>query len=436
MASLILGIAHGEVNESRQVPFLSFPLECGDIDCDFRYTQGAHTPSSITSVLDHQMDSIYEPPDGVVVAFNGETGVGSAKSGGCYPKDDGSSFNVLGLYLGTNDGCLADQGMNYDNHPGYDYRAKIGTPVKAAASGVVVNILNISTGKYGRCVPRGIANTGGCDAWGYVGIDHGNGYITQYGHLKDIIVKTGESIVEGQQIGLSGDTSPPEYKVGPHLHFEVLKKHEGKPYGYAFVDPYGWEGKLDEDYLAKVNEIENTPLWKFDPRKIDCLLNWAEGSYSQFFSPQGTTTDIYHPFSYRHYQNTNFYLGVSSIDNFVYYVGSDKVLQNAGDSSQWLSKAGCNNTISPLYILDGQWFSTRFQYGFEIKDGIGIATLSNSPKFATGDVVFRLEGLSKSEFQGEQVFTDGEWYKISGAFLDENTLEMTGGGYIWIMSRQ
>ena len=250
-----------------------------------------------------------------------------------------------------------------------------------------------------------------------------------------LTVESGDWVVENQTIGLSGNKAPEGINLGAHLHFEVMKKNDGKQYGYAFVDPYGWEGKED-DYLAKINGIENVRLWKFYPKEIECLLNWAELSYGHLFSPGGTSTEILHPFSYRYYRITNSYLGVSSIDNFVYYVGSDKVLQNAGDSSQWLSKAGCNNTISPLYILDGQWFSTRFQYGFEIKDGIGIATLSNSPKFATGDVVFRLEGLSKSEFQGEQVFTDGEWYKISGAFLDENTLEMTGGGYIWIMSRQ
>ena len=91
------------------------------------------------------MDSIYTNPDGVVTAFTGETGIGAAVNQGCYPKRDGGSFSVMGLYIGTNDGCLPHQGLNYDNHPAYDYYAEYGTPVKAAAGGKVVNILNTST---------------------------------------------------------------------------------------------------------------------------------------------------------------------------------------------------------------------------------------------------------------------------------------------------
>lgn len=177
---------------------------------------------------------------------------------------------MKGLYKGTQDGCLPNQGLNYDNHPGYDYYAEMDTPVKAAAGGKVVNILNESTVKFGLCVPKGI-DTKGCEAWGYVGIDHENGYVTQYGHLSDIKVQAGETVVKGQLIGLSGQTSPPytdkdsnyhQFSVGPHLHFEVLKVKEDAPYGYTFVDPYGWEGSPKEDYLEiKVSKIQNIRLW-------------------------------------------------------------------------------------------------------------------------------------------------------------------------------
>ena len=143
-------------------------------------------------------------------------------------------------------------------------------------------------------------------------------------------------------IGSSGNKAPEGINLGAHLHFEVLKKHEGKQYGHAFVDPYGWEGKPEEDHLAQINGIENVRLWKFDPREIECLLNWAELSYGHLFSPGGTSTKILHPFSYRHYQITNSYLGVSSIDSLVYYVGPDKALQPAGDLSHWLSESDCH----------------------------------------------------------------------------------------------
>ncbi len=241
--------------------FLSFPLECGDKDCSVRYTQGAYTPNTVTSVLDHHLDTPYGY-DGIVTAFTTERGVGEAKRAGCYPKDNGDVFSVNGLYKGTTDGnCLPHQGLNYDGHPGYDYTAKF-VPVKAATFGTVVNIQNTATGRYGMCVPRGIDKSGGCAAWGFVGIDHGDGYIVQYGHLSEIYVKAGQWVYEGQIIGISGDTAPAPYELGPHLHFEVLKASPSAPYGYTFVDPYGWEGLPTDDYLANITGIPNIRLWK------------------------------------------------------------------------------------------------------------------------------------------------------------------------------
>jgi len=245
-------------------PFLSFPLDCGDVNCTFKYSQRAYTPSSMFSVLDHQMSTVYGT-DGTVTAYTGESGVGTPKALGCYPKVGGGSFSVNGLYRGTNDGCLPAQGLNYDGHPGYDYVAVIGTPVKAAASGTVVNIMNKQTGNYGICVPKGIdLSRNGvkheCSDWGFVGIDHGNGYVIQYGHLSRIDVHAGDTVQEGQQIGLSGQTSPPP-SVGPHLHFEVLKAKQSAPYGYTVVDPYGWEG-TGIDTLEQITGIKNVRLWK------------------------------------------------------------------------------------------------------------------------------------------------------------------------------
>ncbi len=255
--------------------FLSFPLA---------YSKGAYTQKMITSVLDHYMDSPYGT-DGVVLSFTGEEGKGMPKRQGCYQKTDGGTFSVLGLYKGTNDGCLSHQGLNYDNHPGYDYIAEIGTEVIAAASGTVVNVLNIreNSPEYQQnniCIPKGI-DRDGCSAWGFVGIDHGNGYVTQYGHLSKINAYAGEYVEEGKIIGLTGQTSPPytdlngvwhRYSVGPHLHFEVLKMSPDAPYGYTFVDPYGWEGAPKEDYLAGVTGVQNIILWK-DTGSVDTKPN-------------------------------------------------------------------------------------------------------------------------------------------------------------------
>ena len=78
--------------------------------------------------------------------------------------------------------------------------------------------------------------------------------------MSEINVKAGQVVNKGQKIGLSGNKAP--FSLGAHLHFEVLKQHKDKQYGYAFVDPYGWEGTPAIDHLAEINGIENFRLWE------------------------------------------------------------------------------------------------------------------------------------------------------------------------------
>lgn len=91
-------------------------------------------------------------------------------------------------------------------HNGVDFRASIGTSVKAALSGTVM----------------GVGNTDGGGCWSYgkwVLIKHGNGLSTLYAHLSEISVGQGESVSTGQIIGSSGFTG---YATGPHLHLSAL----------------------------------------------------------------------------------------------------------------------------------------------------------------------------------------------------------------------
>jgi murein DD-endopeptidase MepM/ murein hydrolase activator NlpD len=94
-------------------------------------------------------------------------------------------------------------------HTGIDIGVSYGTPIHAAASGIV--ILAQKYGGYGNATV----------------IDHGGGLSTLYGHQSKIAVKVGQEVTVGQVIGYVGCTG---YCTGPHLHFET--RENGAP-----VDP-------------------------------------------------------------------------------------------------------------------------------------------------------------------------------------------------------
>jgi len=104
-------------------------------------------------------------------------------------------------------------------HRGIDIADRNLPNIIAPASGTI-----IFAGCYGSCPPLGSTYGGSNYAWS-IQIDHGNGYTTWYAHLKNIYVRTGQSVSKGQSIGQMGSTGR---STGPHLHFEVRK---GSAYG-------------------------------------------------------------------------------------------------------------------------------------------------------------------------------------------------------------
>ncbi len=97
-------------------------------------------------------------------------------------------------------------------HAGMDFAARQGANVQAVAAGIVSDV---------------------ADRFGYgllVEINHGNGFVTRYGHNDSALVQVGERVHKGQAVAQIGSTGR---STGPHVHFEVLLNGRAvNPYEY------------------------------------------------------------------------------------------------------------------------------------------------------------------------------------------------------------
>ena len=85
-------------------------------------------------------------------------------------------------------------------HEGLDFTANTGTPIRAAADGIVS--ATEQGGAYGKLVK----------------IEHGAGLETRYAHTSKILVKVGDRVSKGQIVAEVGSTGR---STGPHLHYEI-----------------------------------------------------------------------------------------------------------------------------------------------------------------------------------------------------------------------
>jgi murein DD-endopeptidase MepM/ murein hydrolase activator NlpD len=103
-----------------------------------------------------------------------------------------------------------------EKHKGWDIGARLGSPIRATADGVV-RVSGRQSG-YGKMLE----------------IDHGYGVATRYGHNSKNLVKVGDRVKRGDRIALVGSTGR---STGPHLHYEVrLSGVSVNPRNYILED--------------------------------------------------------------------------------------------------------------------------------------------------------------------------------------------------------
>lgn len=139
----------------------------------------------------------------------GAAGVTTGMVGGCVT-GEGGAYGT-GTFIWPSYNTWVSGNDFWSGHLAIDIAAGQGVPIYASDSGVVV-FAGWNTSGYGNTVM----------------IDHGNGFQTLYAHMSSLSVRCGQSVYQGNTIGLAGSTGN---STGPHLHFEVR-------YFGTFVNPW------------------------------------------------------------------------------------------------------------------------------------------------------------------------------------------------------
>ena len=141
-----------------------------------------------------------------------------------------------------------------DGHSGYDWAMPESTPLLAVADGVVLQA--------GEAPPLFCQALNRITTGLLVLLEHdsptGEQFVSLVGHLSQVLVTTGERVVAGQRIGLSGETG---CSLGPHVHFAVSRVVGTRR---VQIDPYGWKG-------------EGIDPWEVHPSGAASLWLWREG---------------------------------------------------------------------------------------------------------------------------------------------------------------
>jgi murein DD-endopeptidase MepM/ murein hydrolase activator NlpD len=129
-------------------------------------------------------------------------------------------------------------------HAGLDFHAPKGSPIRAAAPGIVNRVVNTPVENAGK----------------YIVLDHGNGIYTRYLHADRLDRRVGDRVSRGESIGVVGTTGAAS--SGPHVHFDV---------------------KLAPSALAEYVRRYGTPTTGFSP-----AMSWGRGVPAETFMDEVT----------------------------------------------------------------------------------------------------------------------------------------------------
>lgn len=131
---------------------------------------------------------------------------------------------VLPIDVGLGQGWYGNRGGKL--HQGLDFPAKIGTPVRATASGKIT-----------------VSSSWGDGTGEWIVVEHDGdaaGFQSRYLHLSERLVKRGDTVTAGQIIAKSGNTGR---STGPHLHFDIQAHPKTQREILATLRPGGLVGR-------------------------------------------------------------------------------------------------------------------------------------------------------------------------------------------------
>ena len=311
------------------------------------------------------------------------TGVsgGSSNSSNAALLDPGKGYKVSSAFGTRKD----PNGTAKHHHGGIDYAMPVGTPVLAAADGIVETITT---------------QGGGQRSFGlYIVLKH-DGFFTYYAHLSKTLVKVGDVVRQGQQIALSGGAKGAPgsgSSTGPHLHFEVRKEKSSKS-----QDPKGWFGKVKSSisnlFKSKSDDYKNFD-WKSPVSTgTSGKAVIAGGRLSQLIAEKG-------PLSYNDISDGDVLSwarshGSDNVSDYVKNIMSNKEMDAASGDSGGMAFGSRKGLIQALYNqgFRGKSLETAFAVALAESGGragaVGDESLQNNT-YGPSLGVFQVRSLRK-----------------------------------------